>query len=203
MDPRLVATLQLLTDPVRLRVLARLAEAPASLDELARSLELPVPAIARHVERLRAVGLVEARAAGFTFGRARLIEVSRELDALARELAALPAAVDPALGDLDPEDARVVRNYLDDEGRLTVIPASDRKRLPVLRWLRERVFTEYRGYPEKEVNQALALVHPDVASLRRYLVDAGLVTREGGIYWRTERDDGGSASADRADLATT
>jgi hypothetical protein len=26
--------------------------------------------------------------------------------------------------------------------------------------------------------------HPDVAALRRYLVDEGLLTREAGVYWR-------------------
>jgi hypothetical protein len=30
----------------------------------------------------------------------------------------------------------------------------------------------------------LALLHPDVAALRRYLVDAGLMTRDAGIYRR-------------------
>jgi len=31
---------------------------------------------------------------------------------------------------------------------------------------------------------ALALVHPDVATIRRGMVDAGLVTREAGEYRR-------------------
>jgi hypothetical protein len=56
--------------------------------------------------------------------------------------------------------------------------------LVVLRYLRDEVFTEDRGYPEKEVNQRLALFHPDVASLRRHMVDGGLVTREAGVYRR-------------------
>ena len=29
-----------------------------------------------------------------------------------------------------------------------------------------------------------AVWHPDVAALRRYLVDEGLLTREVGVYWR-------------------
>ncbi len=56
----------------------------------------------------------------------------------------------------------------------------------LLRFLRERVFTEDREYPEKEVNQRLALFHRDVAALRRYLVDERMVTREGGRYRRAE-----------------
>jgi hypothetical protein len=54
----------------------------------------------------------------------------------------------------------------------------------VLRFLVERCFVEDRAYPEKEVNQRLALYHPDVAALRRYLVEAGLMTRQAGEYRR-------------------
>ena len=64
------------------------------------------------------------------------------------------------------------------------IPAQPKRRDVVLRFLLERVFTEDRAYPEKEVNQRLALFHPDVASLRRYLVDERYVTREAGLYRR-------------------
>jgi hypothetical protein len=80
-------------------------------------------------------------------------------------------------------DAKVLRAFVVD-GRLTTIPARERKKLVVLRWLRERCFAEDRPYPEKEVNARLAEVHPDVAALRRYLVDVGLMTREAGVYRR-------------------
>jgi hypothetical protein len=40
-------------------------------------------------------------------------------------------------------------------------------------------------YPEREVNALLAAWHPDVAALRRYLVDEGLLTRDAGVYWRS------------------
>src|ERR687894_228916 len=48
-----------------------------------------------------------------------------------------------------------------------------------------RVFEPGVRYPEREVNALLAVWHPDVAALRRYLVDEGLLTREAGVYWRT------------------
>ena len=41
-----------------------------------------------------------------------------------------------------------------------------------------------RPYLEKEVNQRLALFHPDVATLRRAMVDEGLLTRAGGVSRR-------------------
>ena len=80
-------------------------------------------------------------------------------------------------------DAKVLRTFFVDD-RLVSIPAQEKKKLVVLRYLLERCFAEDRPYPEKEVNQRLALFHPDVASLRRYLVEYGLLTREAGVYRR-------------------
>jgi hypothetical protein len=80
-------------------------------------------------------------------------------------------------------DARVLRAFIRD-GRLLSIPARDKPRQVIYRYLRDQVFTEDRPYPEREVNQRLALFHPDVATIRRGMVDAGLVTREAGTYRR-------------------
>jgi hypothetical protein len=86
-------------------------------------------------------------------------------------------AEDPAF------EARVIRSFIRD-GRLTTIPARERRRQVIYRYLRDLIFTEDRAYPEREVNQRLALFHPDVATIRRGMVDAGLVTREAGEYRR-------------------
>jgi hypothetical protein len=94
-----------------------------------------------------------------------------------------PAAATLARLAPTPDELRVLRSFLID-GRLTTIPARRQKRRIVLRFLLERVFTEDRDYPEREVNQRLALFHPDVAALRRDLVDMGLVTRSSGSYRR-------------------
>lgn len=78
---------------------------------------------------------------------------------------------------------RVIRSFIRD-GRLVAIPAREKRRQVIYRYLCDRVFTEDRTYPEREVNQRLALFHPDVATIRRGMVDAGLVTRTGGDYRR-------------------
>lgn len=78
-------------------------------------------------------------------------------------------------------EARVLRAFIK-ESRLTAIPAREKKRQVALRFLRDQCFTEDRPYPEAEVNQRLALWHRDVAALRRYMVEAGLLTRAVGIY---------------------
>jgi hypothetical protein len=80
----------------------------------------------------------------------------------------------------------VLRTFVEGN-HLVSLPAQEKKKLVVLGYLLERCFPEDRPYPEKEVNQRLALFHPDVASLRRYLVAYGLVTREAGVYRRAPR----------------
>jgi len=74
--------------------------------------------------------------------------------------------------------------------RLTQIPSSRSKRLLVL----ERLALEFEPglrYEEREVDFTLQLFHADYASLRRYLVDEGLMTRAEGVYWRTGGRVGG------------
>ena len=100
--------------------------------------------------------------------------------------AAAAADADDAAGEplrrLTPQE-KVVRAFFRD-GRLVSIPARPSKRDLLLPVILDRAFPEDRDYEEKEVNMRLALLHPDVAALRRYLVDGRLMTREAGIYRR-------------------
>jgi hypothetical protein len=82
------------------------------------------------------------------------------------------------------DEEKVIRAFMRD-GRLTSIPAKPRKRELLLPFLLDTCFPEDRAYEEREVNQRLALLHPDVSALRRYLIDGGLMTREAGIYRRS------------------
>jgi hypothetical protein len=94
------------------------------------------------------------------------------------------AAGEPARRRLT-ELEKVVGSFLRD-GRLVSIPAKPRKRDLLLPVILDRCFPEDRPYEEKEVNMRLALLHSDVAALRRYLVDGRLMTREAGIYRRAK-----------------
>ncbi|WIX99204.1 DUF2087 domain-containing protein [Amycolatopsis mongoliensis] len=70
-------------------------------------------------------------------------------------------------------------------GRLVTIPHSGRRRQLLLAHLAER-FEPGRLYTEQDVREKLAMVHDDHATLRRYLVDEGLLQRsnDGGAYGR-------------------
>jgi hypothetical protein len=77
---------------------------------------------------------------------------------------------------------RVLRAYLRN-GRLTVMPRAGRRRQIILEHVVQQ-FEPGRRYPEVEVNLILRQVWDDVAALRRYLVDAALLDRAQGYYWR-------------------
>jgi hypothetical protein len=96
------------------------------------------------------------------------------------------------------EREKVLRAFVRD-GRLVAIPAKPKKRELLLPYILERCFPEDRDYEEKEVNQRLALLFQDVSALRRYLVDARLMSREAGIYRRTTPPDETGRSPEETD----
>ncbi len=81
-------------------------------------------------------------------------------------------------------DARVLHNFLTEDGRLRSIPSKHSKLLVVLDHLSQS-FEPGRSYPEAEVNEILTRFHPDYAALRRYLVENEFMTREDSVYWRS------------------
>lgn len=68
--------------------------------------------------------------------------------------------------------------------RLTRLPSNRTKRLLVL----ERLALEFDAgirHREREVDFSLQMFDADYATLRRYLVDEGFLTRADGVYWCT------------------
>jgi hypothetical protein len=92
--------------------------------------------------------------------------------------------------DLDPapvldalaRDPRL-RVFLGDKG-IETIPAKHSRRLLLLDQIAQ-AFEPGLRYPERQVNDFLGMLHPDYASLRRYLVDEEFLSRAHGEYWRT------------------
>jgi hypothetical protein len=75
-------------------------------------------------------------------------------------------------------------------GRIETMPAKRSRRLLLLDLIAQ-AFEPGVRYPERQVSLFLGAVYPDYATLRRYLVDEGFLSRDGGQYWRS----GGSVPA--------
>jgi hypothetical protein len=164
----------LLADPTRLRVVAALALGAGTIEEVSEAAGLPLKDVALAARRLARAGLVHRD------GHALALHTER-FGAAARAAAAAAPVPEP-LSD-DPAEDAVLSAFLRD-GRLLSIPAQHSKRRVVLEHL-VRVFEPGVRYPEREVNVLLGVWHADVAALRRYLVDEGLLARESGVYWRS------------------
>jgi hypothetical protein len=52
-----------------------------------------------------------------------------------------------------------------------------------MKWVANHFEHDIR-YPEAALNEQLKQLHPDFASLRRYLIDHKLMARDKNIYWR-------------------
>jgi hypothetical protein len=164
----------LLADGVRLKVVAALVLGAGTIEDVAEAADLPLKDVALAARRLARAGLVQRD------GHALALRI--EVFGVAARAAAEAAPPPEPLSD-DPAEDAVLSAFVRD-GRLVSIPAQYTKRRLVLEHL-VRVFEPGVRYPEREVNALLAVWHPDVAALRRYLVDEGLLTREAGVYWRT------------------
>lgn len=165
-----------LADERRLRVFAAVALGASSAAEIAERAELSGEETARALAHLAGIGLVRQDKAGLRVDRGVLAEAAR---------AAATPRRRPELEGATPEQAAVVRNFVADDGRIRSLPARAGKRRLVLEWVAGR-FETGRRYTEKEVNGSLSSVYDDPASLRRFLVDEGFLTREAGVYWRVD-----------------
>ena len=79
---------------------------------------------------------------------------------------------------------KVLQIFLHD-GRLTAIPAKATKRRMILEHI-ACAFEPGVRFAEREVDAVLrAFYEPDWVTLRRLLIDEGLMSRRDGWYWRT------------------
>jgi hypothetical protein len=184
----LIMSMQALLDMDALRVVAALAGGERSMAEVARELDI-VPAVSHGrgpLGQLISLQLVAMRREG---GR-MLIRLDAErfhalrgaLQRLSKEQLAREVAETPGLSEMVEDDQRILRSYLRGE-TITELPVGPKRMQALLRWLVER-FEVGRRYPERELNEIIKRHHPDFATLRRELVDSGLMTREREVYWR-------------------
>lgn len=185
MSEDLVSFFKVLSDANRLKIIGLLAQQPYSVEELAALLDLKASTVSHHLSKLSKVGLVSARADSYynvyQLDETALQEKTRSLFSQ-EKLAASVADVDA-----DAYDHKVIRDYTRKDGSLKIIPAQKKKLDAILRYV-VKAFKVGKRYNEKQVNEILSTYHADTASLRRELVGANLMKREGGggEYWREE-----------------
>lgn len=184
MNEELVAFFKALADANRLKIVGLLARQPYSGEELAALLDLKPSTVSHHLSKLAEVGLVSARAEGY-YSVYQLEEAALQKTRLLfskDDLASVAADVDA-----EAYDRKVIGNFTRPDGSLKEIPAQRKKLEAVLRYV-VQAFEPGTRYSEKQVNEILSRYHADTASLRREMVGAKLMAREGGggDYWKVD-----------------
>jgi len=176
---RSIELFKALADLSRLRILRTLAEGEQYGEEIAKRLSLAVSTVSFHLKKLAKAGLVIAkREQYYTVYQLNSAAMRTSLqDLLAGES-----------GDEEIQAKRMahfrsaVLNTFMPDGRLHKIPVQKKKRLIVLQSLLQEFHPE-RSYSEEEINRRLGIYSDDYCTLRRLLIDEGLMSRRDGNYW--------------------
>ncbi len=163
-----------LADEQRLRVLSAIALGATTVRAIAERTDLTEAETARALGQLLRAGIVSQEGPGLQVDHGAFARAAREASPVRRR---------PDLDDATPEQAAVLRNFVDADGRIRELPARAAKRELVLEYVATR-FEPGREYAEHQVNEILLGLHDDHVTLRRLLVDAGFLTRAAGVYRR-------------------
>lgn len=165
--------------PVRLLILNLVQARPRHGEELAMILSLNQATISHHLALLVEAGLLSAqRDQYYQVYSLQTVTLQKSL----KELVFSIEAEFPAQVEEDAYRKKVLATFFR-YGRLLNLPAQLKKRQVILEKIAE-AFEPGRAYTEREVNLVLLDFHDDVATLRRGLVEMGLMTRAEGIYLR-------------------
>lgn len=179
---QLLRFFQVFSNESRLKIIGHLANGDKSVGELAQLLELKEPTISHHLSELKGLELVNVRAEGTM----RIYQLNaKALEVISKDIFARPNLAALVKPNEMTEEERVLRTWVKD-GRIVDIPAQEKKKQIVLRWLVGQIDPD-RRWTEREFSDWLAQFNEDYAFLRRYLVDNGYMAREKGIYWRTDK----------------
>jgi len=188
----LLALIKSLSDESRIAILRLLTQHEVSVGDLAKQVDLGEPTVSHHLTKLREVGLVTVR----TLGNHRFYRLNesglQHFKALIADFEKMPEAVPQIISDnkwienlqLQDSEKSILQEYTVNR-KLTHLPSKQKKLLIILSWLAS-LFEKDRLYTELEVNEILKEVYKeDFVSLRRDLIDFGLLRRErgGGKYW--------------------
>jgi DNA-binding HxlR family transcriptional regulator len=173
--------------PARLLIVNLIKNKARHVEELATILQLSPATVSHHLAKLSGAGLLHSEKDQYY----QTYSLTGNLfDRTMRELIVMPQ---PGLAARVEEDAyrqKVLATFLR-QGRLIGIPAQLKKRQIVLEKIAQE-FEPERTYTEREVNQILVDFHDDVATLRRGLIEHGLMQRDGSVYWRVTTENTGS-----------
>lgn len=175
-----LAIMKALADRSRLAIVSSLLERPQYVEEIAQRHGLAPSTVSFHLRKLEKAGLVSGRKEQYYV----VFHTNDEIfNTTLRELVSShPAGKELQDGRMEAYRQKVLDSFFHN-GRLEKLPAQHKKRLIVLEQFALR-FESGRRYSEQEATGLIMPVFDDYCTIRRLLVDEGLIRRDGASYWR-------------------
>jgi hypothetical protein len=191
-----IAIMKALADPSRLAIINSLLERTQYVEEIARRHGLAPSTVSFHLKKLEQAGLVSSRKEQYYV----IVQANEAIFATTlREIVAAPPSGKELQDERIAEYRRKVLESFFRNGRLEKLPAQHKKRLIVLERFVDR-FEPQQRYSEQEVTGLIMPLFDDYCTIRRLLVDEGLIRREGCTYWRDKSADAGSPAVSQQRL---
>ncbi len=177
-----LAIIKALADESRLSIVSSLLEQPQYVEEIARRHALAPSTVSFHLKKLEQAGLISSRKEQYYV----VVAANEPLLATTLRELVIACATGKELQDqrLDEYRRKVIASFFP-HGVLEKLPAQHKKRLIVLEQFALR-FEAGKRYAEAEVTGLIRPLFNDYCSVRRLLVDEGLIKREDQHYWREE-----------------
>ncbi|MFA7418130.1 MAG: metalloregulator ArsR/SmtB family transcription factor [Melioribacteraceae bacterium] len=171
-----------LADTSRLQVLNAVLQKPQYVEELAHRINLAVSTVSFHLKKLEKAGLVFKKKDQYYI----VYQVNDEIFNLTlRELTSFDN-IEKFVQDERVEKYRqkVLKTFMKNK-RLTKLPVQRKKKLIILDEFIKK-FNTNKKYTENEVDSLINETYDDHCTIRRLLIEEGMMQRENQIYWLTE-----------------
>jgi DNA-binding HxlR family transcriptional regulator len=175
-----IAIMKALGDKSRLSIMQSLLGRPQYAEEIAKRHGLAASTVSFHLRKLEQAGLITSRKEQYYV----VVQANQPLlETTLRELVAAPFAGKELQDERMDQHRRKVLESFFKHGMLEKLPTQHKKRLIVLEQFALR-FTPQQKYSESEVTGLIRPLFDDYCTIRRLLVDEGLIRRDGATYWR-------------------
>ena len=168
-----------LADKSRVMLMNALLDKPQYVEELSERLALSASTVSFHLKKLEQANLAHHVKEQYYV----IYHANREaLNITLGDLLAVHDVKKNAQEERLQQYRRNVMRAFFRDGRLERLPAQQKKRRIILEEL-VKLFEAGRTYREQDVNDAIEVYYDDYCTIRREMIDAGLLQRENGQYW--------------------
>ncbi|MGN8646199.1 metalloregulator ArsR/SmtB family transcription factor [Gracilibacillus sp. HCP3S3_G5_1] len=165
-------------DKTRIRIIYLLKSGPLHGQAIAGKLGLKPPTISHHLAKLKEIDVVYQRRDKNTI---YFYLNEQKLTRMAEAITRIGEDPNESLQVSEEEKTKVIRNFIDNTGRLKTIPAQRKKKNILLEYM-VRGLKHGTLYSEKDINEHIQQFHDDFATIRREFVMTQFMYRQDGVY---------------------